>query len=52
MLKRLLIATGRMQGFVETFLQAPEDETTQEGWISSSLSASPEDLYIDALLGE
>jgi hypothetical protein len=42
----------RMQGFVETFLQAPEDETTQEGWISSSLSASPEDLYIDALLGE
>jgi len=27
-------------------------ETAQEGWVAASLNASPEDAYLDALLGE
>jgi hypothetical protein len=38
--------------FVETFYSDLGDAAQQEGWLASNLNASPEEAYINALLGE
>jgi hypothetical protein len=38
--------------FVETFFGDLGETAQQEGWIASNLNATPEDVYINALLGE
>lgn len=42
----------RMAEFTQYFYDDLADETAQEGWVAANLNASPEDAYLDALLGE
>jgi len=42
----------RLEQFVETFYGDVGEAAQQEGWIASNLNATPEEAYIDALLGE
>lgn len=42
----------QMEAFNRFFYDDLVDETAQEGWVAASLNASPEDAYLDALLGE
>lgn len=42
----------RLADFVETFFGDLGEAAQQEGWIASNLNATPEEVFINALLGE
>ncbi len=42
----------KLREFNRYYYDEADDEPTPEGWVAANLNASPEDAYLDALLGE
>ncbi len=42
----------KLREFTRYFYDEPDDQVAPEGWVAANLNAAPEDVYLDALLGE
>jgi len=47
-----MASSSHMKQFVNTFFSDLGEPDAQEGWVASNLDATPEDAYLNALLGE